>query len=639
MPRFAKISAEQERAELEARFNSARFLYVHSSFWVHERDETPGREPCECCGSTSARLVRVEDDLRIIVDTVTRRRWNSWDNHNDKDRRRFDALAAKAQEYGTPRADVWDVPIRFTCSEQGAAQIRDDKTRVIYWSGGWRSSKSHTASQWWLRGWLLHGGENELFWLTAPEAILAFRLMERIFWGRGASDGEGHQRSPSIVPKYRDPVTGSWRSVLASGLPAHGQVRNPAFRMVDGSIVELRHTNRVTALEGDTVRRILYDEAIRATGPEGYQILLGRVTQGSGQLGLASIPGEDKAWWLYDSVVGPVEAGQVTDKRVHTTPTSSNLWLPSHEAEALAESCKEDRELVERCIEGKWSRAGGTAYGNGRISVVEYEDDDGKKCQRVEKDPWQPAEMAPGDIRNTHLAKSWGFEYDVTSAICAQLFGAKYRDLEFIGSRDFNFRPQTGLVAKVYASNPRDKKTWHLVILDEHLTGGDAKSAAYAYTRDFRGKKYAKSGLVCDANGFWTGHSYEGKKSDTTDAYEFQRLGCPVVPPDRTPIKRNGGKVTGGEARNPSVAESKKLVRQLMREGRILVDGGVCNSLLAAIHKVRRGEKRVTDKGTAHDRQVQNFDDCLRYLAWAIFNDEIPLPVAEKRPVITGLVL
>lgn len=620
MPRFAKITAEQERADLEARFNSARFLYVHSSFWIHERDESPDREPCSCCGSMSARLVRVEDDLRIIVDTVRRQRWNSWDNHTDKDRRRFDALAAKAQAYGTPRADVWDVPIRFTCSEEAAAQIRDDKTRVIYWSGGVRSSKSHTAAQWWIRGWLLHGGENELFWLAAPQANLAFRLMQRIFWGRGSTDSDNHQRSPSIAPKYRDPATGVWRSMIATGLPAHEQVRNTTFYMVDGSIVELRHVNRATGLVGDTVRRICYDEAVEANGPDGYKELVARVSQGAGQLGIASIPGEEKAWWLYDAVVGPVEAGLATDKKVHTVPQTANLWLSTADSDAYLESIKEDQEEIDRRFFGKWSKAGGSAYSQA----------------------WKPEIMALDNILNAELPQSWGFQHDVTKQIGRGLFGAKGGEIEYLGARDFNWRPQTGLVARVFAHDPRDKKTWHLVILDEHLLmNSDAHNAANHYVNRFprapHTGKYAKSGLVCDANGFYVGHLYNGVKSKTTDALEFERQGCLVCPPDYT-TKTPGGKGKGNQPMDPPTDESKTLIRKLMREGRFLVNASKCPNLLSAIPRVRVGSKPASDRGTAHDSQVNNLDDCIRYLAWAIFKEET-LPPAPPRQAATGFVL
>lgn len=354
-----QISAAQEREELFAALKSASVLHIKVRFLIHERQETEamrafepsareeddgtgavqeyeelaareGVEPCPCCGNLPGRIVEVVDDVEVLIVVDSRQRWNRWENLTAEDDARFDAIAAKAQPYGTPMAEVWSVPIDFTCSREAMAQIRDDATRVVYWSGGWRSAKSHTAGQWWLYGWVLHGSRGELFWLVGPEQRVAFRLMERLFLGRGETDARGWQRGRSIAPKHFDPDLKRWRSCIARSLPAHEKVQLLQFEMADGSIVEMRHTKTVTALEGDTVRRALYDEAIRSKGPEGFEILLGRVQQGGGQLGIASIPGDaDTGWWLYEKVVQPAESGQAQDRRVYVSSTYDNLWMPT----------------------------------------------------------------------------------------------------------------------------------------------------------------------------------------------------------------------------------------------------------------------------------------------------------------------
>ena len=638
MPRMKQISAAQERDELFAALKSASVLHLKTRFLVHESQETEamkafvpaeesdseegavsaeyealarseGLTQCPCCGSWCARLVETIDDLEVLVNVDTKQRWNRWENQTIEDFARFDAIAAQAQPYGTELAAVWSVQIDFTCSREAMAQIRDDRTRVIYWSGGWRSSKSHTAAQWWLRRWVLHGGLGELFWLVGPELKVAYRLMERLFLGRGETSAQGWQRGRSVAPKYFDADLKAWRSCIARSLPAHEKVSLMQFPMVDGSIVELRHTKSVKALEGDTVRGVLYDEAIRSQGPEGYEILLGRVQQGGGQLAIASIPGEDtKSWWLFERVVQPAESGQARDKKVYTTSSYANLWIPHYEVVAGEKAQGDDHDLVQRVIYGQWNKAGGMAYGG----------------------EWKPEVHAPLAILDAHKPESWGFAIDVTAQAATKLFGPKAREIEYLGARDFNWT-QCGIVAKVFGHSATDSTTWALVILDEHLARGDAAKAAADFAERFRSGFYkGKIGLVVDSNGFFKGHTYSGRKSESTDAYEFEANGCLVAPPMRSELHRTKGRSSGGEPRNPGVAESKKLVRRLMGQSRILADGQVCRHTTTAIPQVRAGEKRAKDSGTRSDKTIQAWDDCLRYLTWALFSKEQPAPKKPK---------
>jgi len=624
MPRMRQIAAAQERDELFATLKSASYLRVRTRFMLHESQETPamlafapqgegnvaelfarlaaaeGAVPCPCCGSLTALLVETIDDLEVLVNVDTRQRWNRWEN-DAEDELRFRAIADQAQPYGTPMANVWDVPIDFTCSREAMAEIIDDRSRVIYWSGGWRSRKSHTASQWWVRGWVLHGSRGELFWLVGPELKVAFRLMTRIFLGRGETTAQGWQRGRSVAPKYFDPDQGTWRSMIARSLPEHEKVALQSFEMIDGSIVEHRHTKSVAALEGDTVRRALYDEAIRSTGPEGYEILLGRVQQGGGQLGIASVPGdEDEGWWLYEKVVQPAEAG-ADDKRLVTITSYDNLWIPHYEVKAGEESHGDDDELVQRVVYGNWNRAGGMAYG----------------------EAWKPATMAPMTVMEAHRPESWGFKHDVTEAVAIALVGAKRgKGRTFLTARDWNLI-QCGIVGKVFAHDELDRTTWALVILDEHQAKGDAAHAAVDFTERYRSGFYRdKTAGVADRMGFFKGHVYEGKASESSDAYEFETRGVPLVPPLKT---------EAGQPAVPGVPESKKLLRGLMNGNRFFVDGQVCLRVVAAMPHVKAGEKRRRDAGTHYDRHTMAWDDCCRYLAWAVFGDLQPKPAKVKR--------
>jgi hypothetical protein len=593
VPRFAKITAANERAELRERISQPALLRVHTEFRIHVRNDVPGRE-CPCCGSAHAWSIGSENDLEVLVSPRRQQRRNAWQIMTPDGREAFREYADAAQPWGTAGAEVWDVPIVYTCGEQQVEQIRDDETMTLLWSGGWRSMKSHTCAQWWSRGWVRFGSQGELFWLMGPQEITAFRLMERIYYGRGRGEDGKPKRSPSIFPCYPDPETGEPRSMVASGLPRKVGQRDPAFLHCDGAKIEIRHAMADAALEGDDVRRIMGDEAVRWRSVTSYQIALGRVTQCGGQVGLATVP-DDTGEWVYDEVVAPFEQKQPGSRRVFTLPTSGNLWLAPAAAARLEAQCIDATTKAQK-IDGEWTREGMFAWAN------EFR-----------------ADRHVLDVVG-HRAEDWGFAHDVTEQVVRWLFGGK--TAPYGGTRDFNFIPQSGLLWRVFAMDRRDRKTWTLVILDEHVEKGDARKGARSLTT-FRGGKYVGAALICDRNGFWDGHIYGGRPSKTSDAWEFEAQGFLVRPPLWTP-KTTGkdGKVHGGKAENPGDGDSKKVVRKLLAEDRLLIDSN-CVKLAAAIPRVPRGEKRKNQANTALDKQIYSFGDNLRYVAWAIFWEEI----------------
>lgn len=628
MPRFAAISAHREREELLAKLARPTILRVRTEFLVHRRNDVPGRV-CPCCGSETAWLVARQPDLEVLI--APRKQWrrNAWEIMTESDRSKFEGLAGEAQPWGTKAARVWDVPIRYTCGESQLEQLLDDETMVMLWSGGWRSMKSHTCAQWWSRGWVKHGSQGELFWLAGPQEITAFRLMERIFYGRGEGDDGSRKRSPSVLPCYQDEDTHKVLSMVADGLPEKVGKRDPSFHFVDGSKVELRHAMSDAALEGDDVRRIMGDELVRWRSSSSFKICLGRVTQCGGQFGGATVP-DDQGDWVYDEIVGPFEQGTAKGKRVFTMPTYElapggdaladeptqlgNLWLARDKAERLLEQCGDEKTRKEK-FGGQWVRSGLFAY------VGHY-------------DPGRHDIDAIG-----HMPEVWGFTHDVTAQAARGLFKGKSAD--YLGARDFNERPQTGLVAKVFTNDPRNRESWVMVILDEHLDSGDARKAAMSFAKRFRSGKYAGAGLVCDCNGFWDGHRYGGRPSKTTDAFEFEAQGFlvrpslytpPATPKEKAAAAAKGRKARGGEPKNPGLSDSKKLVRKLFESNRILIDT-CCMKLRAALPRVPYGEKPKSKANTAHDRQIFNFDDCLRYLAWALFAEELPQPKKTRARV------
>lgn len=604
MPRRHEITARAEREYLEGVFSAARFALLTTEFRPHRRQDVPGRT-CPCCGSEVAVEIGREDDLEVLVDLWRQKRRNAWEVMTAEGRERFEDLAGQAVEYGTEGANVVHIPIVYTCTEDAVAQIRDDSNETIYWSGGWRSGKTFRMDQWWTRGWVRYGGQGILFWLIGPERKHAFRMMQKIFLGRAGADKR--RATPSILPKYED-AEGKPRSMVAPHLPPSFKVPDPAFELIDGSRVELYHTKTVAALEGEDVQRIAMDEVTRMTSADAYKICRGRVTQCGGQVGLASVP-DDLGPWVYDEIVAPCEAGTAEHKVVHTVSSYDNVWLPLENAKRLEEG-ETDPVVRDQKVRGIWTRHGMYAY----------------------SDAFAAAEIVLEVLAHDH--DGWGFEYDVTREVAREIFG---KPADYLGALDFNERPQTALIAKVFARNRRDWETWHLVwVREQVLQRADARQAAGAL-RDLDGGLYQGAGLVADCNGFWDGHRYGGRPSKSSDVYEFASRGFMCAAPVITPRKRaKGGKVAGGEPQNPGVPESRRLVRQLLAERRMLVAAGGAPLLANALPKVPQGRKPRSAAGTALDRQIYNLDDAIRYLAWKIFGARMVPGRQRKKPRVRG---
>lgn len=592
MPRFTQLAAHVEEARLRERFEGARVALVTTQFAVHERNDRHGRE-CPCCGHTDAWNLGTFDDLAVQIDLADGTRRNRWElSANGQEA--FDDLAASAAPWGTPGADIWHAPIVYRCSEDAVAQICDDVSETIYWSGGWRSSKTHRMCSWWSRGWVKYGGMGETFWLLAPGLARAFKLMLKIFVGKSSN--------PAVLPLH------DGRPMLVAGdLPVAHTATHLNHRMIDGSIVELYHAGRGGGanLEGDDVRRAALDEAARVRGGDAYQVLRGRVAQNLGKggaVGMASVP-DDEGAWLYDDVVQPFEQhGHRPDyhhTKVYTVSAFDNIWIPMETIQRMSDGTTDPKVKAEK-IEGQWTRRGLYAYG----------------------DVWIEDEFAR-DIAS-HEPAAWGFTHDVTSQVCRPLWGLKPTDrVPYVGAVDSNWDPQTALLGRVFG-DPNDPSTWTLVFLAEQIIEGDSRTAAEELAAK-DGGRYRESCLVPDGTMFHDSHFHGTRAKNSNDAAEYKRAGFRVRPPMRAK----------GEEYSPPVLESRGVVREMMRQRRTFVSTIGAPSLAHAITKVPSRPKRQSDSNTYLDKRIYNCDDCLRYLEWRLFSKRV-LPRAKGMQIHSG---
>jgi hypothetical protein len=201
---------------------------------------------------------------------------------------------------------------------------------------------------------------------------------------------------------------------------------------------------------------------------------------------------------------------------------------------------------------------------------------------------------------------------------------------DYIIGVDFNWDPQTRVAFKVFGDQQKPE-TWTLVAMDETISKRcDALKAARIYAKEHNGR-YKGSVAICDKAGFYNTHSYGGKVSENNDAFYYAKEGFRVVAPIHTKDKTRKRKTNYS---NPGVTESRTLVRELLRQGRLVINAGSCPELVNMFGKAPNRRKKDKDAGTYLDRRVYNLEDALRYVVWRVFAKYMNKP--QRRPSADG---
>ena len=593
------VSASDERALLQQELGGPRFVYVAVEILPVEPCDVDGYiDPIT--GDSGVRCLEVVPDFSMLIDRETMRRYNAWTSPEHAEKvGRFAALAVPPEQCD-PGSLVVEVRLRLKCPASRVHVLLDDASEVVYLSGGWRSGKTFLMLQKWLRAVLRNGGPGRRAWLVGPEKKNAWRMVETLFRGR--------QGTPALAPtmgldKYKRP-----RSLLvADRLARNHRANDLEFHLLDGTACEPFHTRGGAGhLEGEAAFVIAYDEARLDHESDPFDIMRGRVMADQGQVIVASVP-DDGAPWLYEKVVAEAERQkhwEVPATRMHTLDAFGNPYVPD---EAVKRAMKNESDPIVRDQKflGIWTMRGAYAYSD------VYDD------LKHERD------------HLSHDAEAWGVGDDITTHV--QRSTCKRTGGSYIVGVDFNWEPQTRLVCKVFGQQGKPE-TWTLVCLDEVVTlKCDAKQAAKELAKRKRGK-YRNSVVVADCNGFHSAHRYGGRESANHDSYYYAEAKFRPVAPIHT--RRDGGG-TKTKHSNPQIGESRTLVRELMREGRLFINAGGCPRLVNAIRKAPNRRKRKADAGTWLDREVYNLEDCLRYVAWRVFSPSMTR--TKRRPVVDGV--
>lgn len=573
-------SMAAKRAALRDHYRLPRFVYTAVELIAVEPNDRPGADVCPITGDPQVRALEVIPDFSFLLDRQTMRRVNAWDSPEAMER--VGRFAAMAEPIATCSGHVAEVRVQFKIPQSRLDIIREEQTETTYFSGGWRSGKSFLAMQKWSRLTLKFGGDGRRAWLVGPERKNAWRLVESIYRGRAGT--------PALIPTHGRDEYKFPRSVLVRDRIAKSSKNSNdlEFHHLDGTSIEPFHARGGAAhLEGEAAFAILFDEARMLRDSAAFDIIRGRVMGDMGQVIVASVP-DDEAPWLYEKVVAEAERQKhwaVPGVRMLTLSGYDNPWVPD-EAIKRREQNETDPIVVEQKIYGKWTMRGLYAY----------------------SDVYDTAKHERDNAR--HDAEAWNLGEDitrhVTRATCRKVG-------DYIVGVDFNWDPQTRVIFKVFGQQGR-AETWTLVALDEVVTTrADAITAAKELRRRAKGR-YKGAVVVADCNGFHSYHNYGGRQSKHFDKFYYEAEGFRAVAPIHTK-----GKDRKTKHSNPDMGMSRTVIRQLMREVRFIINAGQCPRLVHAIEKAPNRRKRKEDVGTWIDREVYNLEDCVRYVAWRVF--------------------
>jgi hypothetical protein len=565
-------------------FSRPRLVHLRAEYLIHERvDVVDDSVRCACCGSAEARIFEREDGPQVLIDRVRGTR-KIRDEFNAV---RFDQIAAKATY-------VY-LPIR--CTRQQAAIFHEQGRRVVMLSGGNRAGKTTSAENWLLLRWLRRGGRRRKFWVVSHELQQAFDVAARMV--------HGEADHPRVLP-----------AEVVRSMPTSVRSKDPKVVLIDGSVIELRHTNKTTGgnLKGKAVVDILWDEAVETPSPAVYTVLVNRLTGSRGTMlcSTTPLPGHFLKKEVVDEAHTAHPDGTTSGsplKAVHYLRMRDNVWYSRQGIEDSYASCRDETTRRREC-DGEW------LVGEGRLWTF-----------------WSPDRM---QIWGEHRTLEERGLADVTEAAVRLRWPGEnpfVRGLRppsriwYVGGQDFNCVPMSLVIAQIEGDPdaPADRSKWRLWIWDESVvkrtnTRAFAEHVASSELADVCGWKvsrYAKMPILCDASGCYTDPTRHrmararAAPTARTSAAEIMSEGGF----DCRPCHLNENKLP----ENPRIRARVDLLHRLMREDRIRVHSR-CKYLLKAIDEQEDDGRGVPVKESHHaSDRLSGPIDAAGYLAWGIF--------------------
>lgn len=531
-----------------------------SRILIHDRSPE-GSPPCACCGSHSATVSEILDDLDLLlhVESGLRIHRASIPAHE------WDALAAQAKHL--------EIPIRISRPQLPVAISED---RLVLTAGGAQSGKTEAAARWFVRQLLLRGGRGRTFWVLAPSRRSAFLAAQKALLG--------YQGRPGVLPPE-----------LVASAPRHDREDPLRISLVDGTQIDLRPCDRAdgSRADGQECQAVWLDEVAKIRWASYLEEAQARVTATSGPVCASTVP--KKGHWSED----------VYRSHPSTTLTRfDNYYVPTASIREQEKILSETRgkSVVQRDIYGQWEDPDASPYW---FSF----DAERHVLQRV-----------PLDLRLAHdpQGRPWA---DITAHVAKKIApggnwfvpGFAAQNLQYLIGMDVNLSPCTAIIAKVVAldgvgSSPEQ---WGVVVVDE-------VSAQRATLEEFgqnhlgraQGGAYRSSLVFLDPQNCHRTQSRSGNQSGRA----LLHAGFDARPA-ATSIA-DGKRIPGIIPR----VTSHYQVHQLLQQDRLWVSSK-CVRLLEAFDRQELDPSKDLPKkepNTESDR-LSNAMDGLRYLLAAIF--------------------
>ena len=569
MPRRAALTAADARRSLIEQAQRPKQILVTCRVLVHDRrpDDAEG-EPCPCCRSTRATIVREYEIDRLLIDTETKKR--ALRSRNDA--ATFDRLCAGVLTV--------DMPLRIYdhVDEDGQsleAMLHDTQTKTVIVAGGNRSGKSTFLTDAWLPlRWLRRGGPTRKFRVMGPDLRRCHIMKKKMVVGEG-------DKPPAFPPE------------LVVSYPQHERSADQRIVLVDGSVIELIHAQDGGTLKGEDITDQIWTEVAECKDPTTYTVASARTTQSDGQTALDSTP--VRGHWLEplatteakrQRILCAREPGKRAIIKSIRLPMLANPWLRRQDVlDARAAAEASDPIWARREFDAEWVGEMPLLFG----------------------DVWDPGVH----VASFDSLKDLELE-DVTPQVARRHFRGK--DLEWIAGVDVNLKPHTAVVLKIAAPKGKatDPSEWRVVVHREIRTEGDAYDAALALGKAV---PVSKCGVIPDATSANknapTGHH---TKEAQTPAQDYQRAGFEVRP-NLHPRTRNPS--------NPPRRDAVALLRHVLRQRpSMLIIHSSCKGLIRAIEMAEdaNGVPHKVPGGTT-DRDIAAFLESLWYPLWPFFRD------------------
>lgn len=506
-------------------------------------------------------VVETRDDLDLLIDPVRQTRKL---RHEAKDIEAWDRAAATAKL----------LHIKISCYREQLDALLADGYQVFGALCGNRAGKSQILAWWIFRRWMLRGGRNHAFWWLAPSWDMTQIAVDKFC--------RGDEKTPPIFPPE-----------LVTYFPKNHHQMVQAIMLVDGSYISLKpcFTNGDN-IKGRAPHDIGIDEITSIRDRRNYTIALARLIDHGGMLGTASTP--VAGHWSHGDII--VRA-QASDRVAHFEFSCfQNPWNDPEVIRGLIEaSGGEDDPVVRREYFGEWVPDGAALW------------PDFKPDQHLINEP--SIDTIAGLVDAGYLPKSYrDITHRVASRFWRDVSNSSAQVVAF-GGQDFNVWPCSTVLAKAFG-DPRDPSTWGLFFFEEVLTRGSIQNHA-----DVLSERWHGIPLSCDSTGALVNHGTQsqGISGSNTNVKELRKAGFLAQPCNRFK----------GKASNPRQIDTLNLCYRLLRRRRILVHTR-CDKTMEAIYtQEREPDGRIKkDPNTVSDRR-SGPTDCLRYLTWSLFKDEM----------------